>query len=92
MHVVPPKGFTQKPISTIFLAYMQCFDIVLQVNLMFSSRAGPFPEPASTMFILRRVARAGGAPLGDIIPLTQVRAFADLIPRFGSKADGQLTK
>ena len=92
LHVVPPKGFTQKPVLNIFLAYVQCFDIVPQVNLMFSSRAGPFPEPASTMFVLRRAARAGGAPLGDIIPLTQVRTFADLIPRFGSKADGRLTK
>ena len=92
MRVVPSKGFAPKPISDVFLTYVQQFDIVPQVNPMFSLRAGPFPEPASAMFVLRRATCAGGAPLGDIIPLTQVCAFADLIPRFGSKADTRLTK
>ena len=92
IRVVPSKGFVPKPISDVFLTYVQRFDIVPQVNPKFSPRAGPFPEPASSMFVLRRATRAGGAPLGDIIPLTQVRAFADLIPRFGSKADIRLTK
>lgn len=44
------------------------------------------------MFVLKRSVRAGGAPLGDIIPLSQLRALADLIPRFGAKADPRLTK
>ena len=44
------------------------------------------------MFILKRSVRAGGAPLGDIIPLSQLHSVADLIPRFGAKADSQLTK
>ena len=92
MRIVPPKEFTPKPISDVFLTYLQRFDIVPQVNPKFSSRSGLFPEPASAMFVLRRAARAGGAPLGDVIPLTQVRAFADLVPRFGSKADARLTK
>ena len=51
-----------------------------------------FPEPASSMFVLKRAVCAGGALLGDIIPLTQLRAFADVIPRFGAQADHQLTK
>ena len=83
MWVVPSKGFAPKPISDVFLTYVQRFDIIPQVNPMFSSRAGPFLEPASAMFVLRRATCAGGAPLGDIIPLTPVHAFADLIPRFG---------
>ena len=87
MWIVPPRGFTPKPISDVFLTYVQWFDIVPQVNPKFSSRSGPFPEPASAMFVLRRAACAGGAPLGDIIPLTQVHMFADLVPRFGAKAN-----
>ena len=35
---------------------------------------------------------AGGALLGDIIPLTQIHIFADLVPWFGSNADVQLMK
>ena len=91
MRLVWPKEFAQ-PISDIFLTYVQRFDIIPQVNPKFSSRAGSFPEPASSLFALRQATRADGAPLGDIIPLTQICAFADLIPRFGSKADVQLTK
>ena len=44
------------------------------------------------MFILKRSVRAGGVPLGDIIPLSQLCSVADLIPRFGAKADSRLTK
>ena len=44
------------------------------------------------MFVLKQSVHAGGAPLGDIIPLSQLCALADLIPKFGAKADPQLTK
>ena len=30
--------------------------------------------------------------LGDTIPLTQIHALADLVPRFGAQADPWLTK
>ena len=90
MRPVWPKEFAQ-PISDIFLAYVQHFDIIPQVNPKFSSRAGFFPEPACSLFALRCATRADGAPLGGIIPLTQICAFADLIPRFGSKVDVWLT-
>lgn len=81
-----------QPISNLFLAYVQRFDVVPQLNPKLSSRAGPFPEPATSMFVLKRAVRASGAPLGDIIPLTQLRALADLAPRFGAQADPRLTK
>ena len=44
------------------------------------------------MFVLKRAVRASGTMLGDIIPLTQIRALADLVPRFGAQADPWLTK
>ena len=91
LRVVWPKGFTH-PISDIFLEYVQCFDIILQVNPKFPTRAGPFPEPTSSLFVLRWITWAGGALLGDIIPITQIHTFADLVPRFGSNADVQLMK
>ena len=44
------------------------------------------------MFILKQSVHTSGVPLGDIIPLSQLHALADLIPRFGAKADPQLSK
>ena len=52
LHVVPPKGLTQ-PLSNLFLVYVQWFDMVLQLNPKLSSRAEPFPKPATSMFILK---------------------------------------
>ena len=91
LRVVPPKGLTQ-PLSNLFLVYVQRFDVVPQLNPKLSSRAGPFPEPATSMFVLKQAVRASRTMLGDIIPLTQIRALADLVPRFGAQADPRLTK
>ena len=44
------------------------------------------------MFILKQAVHASRTMLGDIIPLTQICALADLVPRFGAQADPQLTK
>lgn len=71
---------------------MQQFDVVSQLNPKFSSQAGPFPEPATSMFVLKLAVHASGALLGDIVPLTQLCALADLVPRFGAQADPWLTK
>ena len=53
MWVVPPKGFVSSPVSDLFLTYVQCFDIILKINPKFSPRIGPFPEPASSLFVLK---------------------------------------
>ena len=45
-----------------------------------------------SMFAFKQAVHAGGAPLGDIIPISQLRALADLIPRFGAQADPHFTK
>jgi hypothetical protein len=44
------------------------------------------------MYLLRRSLRSNGSPLGDVIPLGQLRALVDLCPLFGPKADNRLTK
>ena len=46
-----------------------------------SEYVGPFPEPASSLFVLKWALWADGTYLGDIIPLTQVHTYADLVPR-----------
>ncbi|KIO02103.1 hypothetical protein M404DRAFT_28061 [Pisolithus tinctorius Marx 270] len=48
-------------------------------------------EDVTHLRILRRTKRANGQHLGNVIPLSQVRAFAHLIPRFGQTADNRLT-
>ena len=90
-HMVPPKGLTHN-ISDIFLTYAQHFDVVPQLNPKYSAHAGSFPESATLMFALKQAVCAGGAPLGDIIPVFQLRVLVDLIPRFGAQADPCLTK
>jgi hypothetical protein len=93
MRVVPQNGLTPIPGTESFLAYIQRFDIVPQLNPKFSvSHQGPYPDPATTMFVLKRATRADGSRMGDIIPLRQIRSAVELTPCFGSKADIRLTK
>ena len=66
-----------------FLCYVQHFDIVPQ--------AGAQRDPATQLHVLRRALRSGGQRLGDIIPVSQIRAYANLILRFGQRADARLT-
>jgi hypothetical protein len=44
------------------------------------------------MQVLRRSVPADGGRMGDVIPLSNLRAPADLIPRFRDAADARLTK
>jgi hypothetical protein len=60
-----------------FIAYVQHFDIVA--------------EDATQLPVLKRARCTTGQRLGDVVPLNQVRAFAHLIPRFGTAADTRLT-
>ena len=89
--MVPPKGLTQY-ISNIFLTYAQHFDVVPHLNPKYSAHAGSFLESATSMFALKWAVLAGGAPLGDTVPVLQLHALADLIPRFGAQIDPHLTK
>lgn len=78
-----------------FLTYAQRFDIVPQLNPKLSNSAtakGPYPDPSSGLYILKRAKRANQGLIGDIIPLDQVRTLVELAPRFGGSADRRLTK
>jgi hypothetical protein len=44
------------------------------------------------MYALKRSLRADGTRMGNVIPVTNLRAPADIIPRFQEKADTRLTK
>ena len=43
------------------------------------------------MYVVKRSSRSTGARLGDIVPLSQARIPAPLIPRYGDRADPKLT-
>lgn len=78
-----------------FLTYIHCFDIVPQPNPSltgFATARGPYPEPASSMYIVKRVQRSNNTLIGSILPLQQIQSMVNLVPRFGKKADWCLTK
>jgi len=52
---------------------------------------GHYPEPSSSLFVLKRARKSNGTQVGGIIPVQQVRALVDLVPRFGKKADQRMT-
>ena len=73
-----------------FLSYVYRFDFVPQ-----SSRAGQcglHPDHVTGMYLLKRSTREDGTCMGDIIPVAQISAPADLVPHFGSVADPHLTQ
>jgi hypothetical protein len=90
--VVPSITPLKPGVSDRFLAYVQRFDIIPQPSAIGSSLKGQFPEPASSLYLLKRAKRIDGSLIGDIIPLDQIRALADLIPQFGQKANRSLTR
>lgn len=77
-----------------FLGYVQRLDIVSQTNLALSgSRGGrgSYPDPVTSMYVVKHATWANGTPIGGIVPLHEIRALANLVPRFGDKADQRLT-
>ncbi|KAH7917007.1 hypothetical protein BV22DRAFT_1052756, partial [Leucogyrophana mollusca] len=65
------------------LAYVERFDIIPQPD-------GSLVDRATQMHVLKRALRSNGQPMGDIIPLKQLRSLVQLIPRFRSNADARL--
>lgn len=77
------------------LIYAQRFTVVPQVNEAISgskTARGPYPEPTTSLYVVRRAERTNGNPVGDVVPLHQVRAPLDLVPKFGKQADPHVTK
>ena len=68
-------------ITDQFLAYVRRYDIIPRHN----------PELDTGLILLKRATRSNGELAGDIIPLDQLRSLVDLTPRFGEKANRQLT-
>jgi hypothetical protein len=66
-----------------FLAYVYRFDIIPQ--------GGSDREPSTQLHVLKRAKRSNGTRVGDVIPVTQLRAPVNLVPRFGASADNRLT-
>jgi hypothetical protein len=92
---VPPKNTLPTPETENFLLYVQHFDIVPQRNQKLSgsrTQQGPYPDPASQMFILKGALHQDGSIIGDVISLSRLRALVELTPVFGEKADLRLTK
>ncbi|KAH9009862.1 hypothetical protein EDB85DRAFT_2162199 [Lactarius pseudohatsudake] len=88
---VPSQAFP--PSSTdLFLSYVQRFDIVPQPNPVAPAHRGVYPHPSTGMYLLKRARRNDGAIMGDVVPLAQLRALVNLVPRFGEEADKRLTK
>lgn len=92
LRIVPTLAMQHIPDQ--FLAYVQRFDIVPQVNQSISgsrTAKGPFPDPYSSLYILKRAKRADKRIIGDILPLHHIRALVDIAPRFGDIANKMLT-
>ena len=82
----------ESPIN-LFLAYVQRFDVIPQAMSSVSTTShGHVPERSTGMYVLKRSIRTDGMWMGDIIPLSHIRAAVDLVPRFMEEADPRLTK
>ncbi|KAG1897353.1 uncharacterized protein F5891DRAFT_1192062 [Suillus fuscotomentosus] len=63
-----------------FLVYMYRFDGTMSAR-----------DPATQLHSIRRAKHSNGTLVGDIIPLTQIKAPVNLIPHFGASADSHFT-
>ncbi|KAF8970295.1 hypothetical protein BDZ97DRAFT_1914618 [Flammula alnicola] len=93
--IAPPSGWQHPLKLDRFLAYVQRFDIVPQVNQKVTDSPtlrGLYPEPLAGMYIVKRARRTNKDAMGDIIPLDQLRALVELTPQFGKKADRRFEK
>ncbi|KAG1808474.1 hypothetical protein EV424DRAFT_1574242 [Suillus variegatus] len=74
---------SQDTLSDRFLAYVYRFDVIPQ--------GGSDREPSTQLHVLKRARRSNGTRVGDVVPVTQLRAPVNLVPRFGVSADNRLT-
>jgi len=94
-YAVPSRRAPYSPGTDLFLTYAQCFDIVPQLNPTGQGQVnerGFYPEPSTGMYLLKRAHRTDGSIIGDVVPLAQLQALVDLVPRFGKAASRQLAK
>ena len=92
MWVVPIRSHSAIPEMDInsFLTCVQHYDIIsheICPFLSLDSLQGPFPNPITSMYILKHTIHADGSQMGDIVPLQQLQNYVKLMPCFGKKAD-----
>ena len=75
----------------VFLVYAERFDLVPQPTHHGSTTRGYCLDPVTGMYVTRRSLRSNGTRLGDVLPLSQIRIPAPLIPRYGDRVDPKLT-
>jgi hypothetical protein len=75
-----------------FLSYVYRFDFVHQSSRRGAGQCGPHLDPVTSMYLLKRSTREDGTNLGDVVPVAQICAPADLVPHFGPVADPHLTQ
>lgn len=92
LRAVPRRGYRFALGTDQFLCYVRRFEIVPQLNARFSPTRGPYPDPVTSFYIVKRSRRANEQAMGDIVPLHQVRALVELTPCLGLKANPQLLK
>jgi len=90
--IVPPAD-TSYDLPDCFLTYVQRFDIVPQRSSTVSTTTtkSPCPEPSSSLYVLKRAKRTDDSIIGDVVPLRQLRALVDLVPRFHEATPRALT-
>jgi len=92
---IPSRRAPYAPGTDLFLTYAQRFDVVPQLNPTVqasSTQRGFYPDPSTGLYVLKRSERSDRTTMGDVVPLRQVKALLDLVPRFGADANKQLTK
>ncbi|TFK71326.1 hypothetical protein BDN72DRAFT_895699 [Pluteus cervinus] len=86
MQAVPLDGAALPPCFNSTITYVRRLDIVPQVDPSDATRRGPYPEPTTSLFVLSRAKRSDSTPMGDVVPLHQVRCPLDLVPKFNQAA------
>lgn len=97
--VQPRKPAKPIPGTHQFYAYCERFDVVPQETPpqkyahlpLFSAWDNHTPDYFTGCYVLKRARRNNGEPFGDIIPLAQFRAFADLAAHIRGKANRHLS-
>jgi hypothetical protein len=74
MRAVPKKGLLPAWGTESFLAYVQRFDIVPQFPSLSQSTGakGKYPDPVTTLYVLKRAKRADQTHIDAVIPLQQL--------------------
>ena len=73
----------------LYLAYVERFDIISQIDLPRGHRLAP--DLIRGMYVLCWAYRSDGLPMGAIIPLYHLRHPVQLIPKFGEEVNPSLT-